>query len=194
MNALPSPRVDDSDVSGDEPERETFAADIAELRAQLFRRALFLTQDAAAADDLVQAALERALVARRSFRRGTNLQAWLRAILRNLFIDECRRPRPIAELPREPACEVPSEASTPCEVLAAEDVVGASRALAKEERIVLESAYFKEMSYRQIAAEQGMKLATVGTRLFRAKAKLRTILTRRYQERMEERDDAGTAP
>ena len=77
-----------SAVPSDEDE---FTAELIGLRRALYQRALLLTQDRTAADDLVQATIERALIARDRYRRGTNLRAWLLLMMRNLFIDGRRR-------------------------------------------------------------------------------------------------------
>ncbi len=55
--------------------------------------ARFLAQDRAAADDLVQDTVVRALSALTQFQPGTNLKAWLFTILRNLFFEQARRRR-----------------------------------------------------------------------------------------------------
>ncbi len=53
--------------------------------------ARFLARDRAAADDVVGDALVRALGALRQFQPGTNLKAWLLAIVRNAFYEQARR-------------------------------------------------------------------------------------------------------
>ena len=53
--------------------------------------ARFLVRDRAAADDLVQDTVVRALSALPQFQAGTNLKAWLFTILRNLFFEQTRR-------------------------------------------------------------------------------------------------------
>src|SRR5712671_2464572 len=50
-----------------------------------------LTGNRAAADDLLQDTFERALRGAAQFRAGSNLTAWLRRIMRNLFTDRCRQ-------------------------------------------------------------------------------------------------------
>lgn len=55
-------------------------------RARNYARTL--VREAADADDLVQEALEKALRNSGSFERGTNINAWLNKIIRNLFLDD----------------------------------------------------------------------------------------------------------
>src|SRR3954471_2977740 len=87
------PRAAAPSPAGSPPRSDAaeFTAELAGLRRALYQRALFLTQDRAAADDLVQATVERALVARDRYRSGTNLRAWVFLMMRNLFIDGRRR-------------------------------------------------------------------------------------------------------
>jgi len=53
----------------------------------LYRGALRLTRDPAQAEDLVQDTYVRALRYQHSYQEGTNMKAWLFAIMRNLFWD-----------------------------------------------------------------------------------------------------------
>jgi RNA polymerase sigma-70 factor, ECF subfamily len=50
-----------------------------------------LTRDLDRADDLVQETLLRAITKMHQFQPGTNMQAWLMTILRNLFLSKCRK-------------------------------------------------------------------------------------------------------
>jgi RNA polymerase sigma-70 factor (ECF subfamily) len=56
----------------------------------LRRYARALTGDYTAAEDLVQDTLERAWKRFRLWRRGTNLRAWLFAIMHNVFINQAK--------------------------------------------------------------------------------------------------------
>ena len=47
-----------------------------------------LVKSSADADDLLQEAIERALHNSRSFKEGSNLNAWLNRIIKNIFLDE----------------------------------------------------------------------------------------------------------
>jgi RNA polymerase sigma-70 factor (ECF subfamily) len=53
----------------------------------LKRYARFLTRNETDAEDLVQDCVERAINRQDQFRRGTNLDAWLNTIMRNIFIN-----------------------------------------------------------------------------------------------------------
>ncbi len=59
----------------------------------LRRFAKTLTGNADRAEDLVQEALLRGIANVASFQPGTNMEAWLMTILRNLFLTQCRQRR-----------------------------------------------------------------------------------------------------
>jgi len=71
------------------PERDIMLAAVPNLRAF----AMSLSGNADRADDLVQGTLLRAIANIDSFASGTNMQAWLFTILRNLFRSEFRKRR-----------------------------------------------------------------------------------------------------
>ncbi|UTH73238.1 sigma-70 family RNA polymerase sigma factor [Chromobacterium sp. IIBBL 290-4] len=65
---------------------------------RLRRYARVLERNAAAADDLVQDALERAWRNWRQWRTGSDIRPWLFSILHNQHVDHLRRARQPAEL------------------------------------------------------------------------------------------------
>ena len=67
-----------------------FEEELVELLPRLRRFARGLAQGAADADDLCQAAIERALKSRAQWQPGTRLDSWMYRITRNLWIDERR--------------------------------------------------------------------------------------------------------
>ena len=69
---------------------QAFERELLTLLPRLRRFARALARDAADADDLVQAALERALKARDQWTPGTRLDSWMMRIMRNCWIDEMR--------------------------------------------------------------------------------------------------------
>lgn len=70
-----------------------FGAALMRHRAQLVRYAKRLCRDADRAEDLASQAVANAWRARDGFIAGSNLQAWMAIIVRNLFISEQRRKR-----------------------------------------------------------------------------------------------------
>jgi RNA polymerase sigma factor (sigma-70 family) len=69
---------------------ESFEEGLLALLPRLRRFAAGLARDRADADDLCQAAIERALLSRKQWREGTRLDSWMYRIMRNLWIDQTR--------------------------------------------------------------------------------------------------------
>ena len=164
------------------PESNAVQNELTALRKFLYRRALLLTQDSSAAEDLVQAALEKALVALGTFEPGTNLRAWLSRIMRNRFFDDNRHAAVERRLARafeaEEGQTSPASSPGPADVLDMEDVVACLAELPPRDREVFELFYLRHLSYREIAARQGAPCATIGVRILRSKRRLRAILER----------------
>ena len=153
------------------------AAALSRLYSQLQGRAMSLTGNREAAYDLVQGVCERALRKQAMFEAGTNLDAWLKRVMRNLFIDELRHRRLIEPLPLDRDIEAPDHDTTgPHDVLGWEDVVAGIQGMDTADRTVLELAYLRGVAYRDIATLLQLKPRTVNTRVFRAKARLRQRL------------------
>ncbi|MFC3714674.1 sigma-70 family RNA polymerase sigma factor [Luteimonas soli] len=148
-----------------------------ELRAllpSLRRFALWLSRDAAEADDLVQASLERAL-SRWSTRRGDgSLKAWLFAILHRQFLDQRRRAgrwrNVLAMLGGDPGA-VPSAEET----FVARSSLEAFGALAVDHRAVLLLVVVEGLPYQDAAQALGVPVGTVMSRLSRARAAYRKL-------------------
>jgi RNA polymerase sigma-70 factor (ECF subfamily) len=141
----------------------------------------FINQDCLA-DDLVQLTCMRALERRQQFLVGTNLLGWLTTILRNLHRDELRRRRYQASLEAQlngltPAPIGPERPETPLwSHLGVEDVRRAAGALPAEMREAFLLYTFEDLSYLAIARKLGVPMAT---RLYRARLKLREVLSTR---------------
>lgn len=182
------------DLRGRDGPTDDFADQLARLRSSLHARALFLAQDPTAADDLVQDALERALVARDRFRRGTHLKAWLCSILRNLFIDGRRRVAARArveleaerERDRDEALGPAGEGEAPADLLSPDDLAEALARLDEAQRRVFELACVDGLSYQEVGERLGIPASTVGTRLLRSKRRLRNLLAPVYEQRLEQ--------
>src|SRR5690606_10447663 len=70
-----------------------FNQQVLETSPQLKPYAIKLTRNTEDANDLVQDTLARAFINKNKYRDGTNLRAWLYAIMRNTFINNYRRDR-----------------------------------------------------------------------------------------------------
>jgi RNA polymerase sigma-70 factor (ECF subfamily) len=146
------------------------------LRSELRREAGRLTRNAADADDLVQDTVERGLRKKELYRYGS-LRTWLLHIMKNLFIDRCRRRRHVdtgVEL-----LSIPAE-STPVPMWAQVSDVALAAAIARLQPLAREVIVLKERegcSYAEISERLNIPVGTVGTRLIRARRKLREILT-----------------
>ena len=154
-----------------------FTTALLALRRVLYQRALFLTQDRAAADDLAQATVERALVSRERFRLGTNLRGWLLLMMRNLFIDDRRRAVfHGGSVDEDCPCPAPDWTPGPIELLSDQDVKEASDRLGKDQREIFTLAYIERLSYREIGQRLGISQNATGGRLLRARSRMRALL------------------
>src|SRR5215469_16109017 len=83
-----------ADRAAETEARSQFAEEAIGYLDTLYRGALRLTRDPAQAEDLVQDTYVRALRYQGSYQVGTNMKAWLFAIMRNLFWDRFKGGRP----------------------------------------------------------------------------------------------------
>jgi RNA polymerase sigma-70 factor, ECF subfamily len=130
------------------------------------------------ADDLLQDAIERALRNWDTFKPGTNLMAWMRTIIQRRAIDQWRRQGGRTTVSSDDLID-PSGDEDPqpsWSQYSVEDVRRAMASLSEPLRITYQMHWIDGMSYDAIAARLGIAQATVGTRLIRARAKLRQLL------------------
>lgn len=162
----------------------SFDETILPYQATLLRAALGYTHDATEAHDLVQDVIERALRGWTRFTPGTDARAWMSTILNRLFIDRWRQRR---RQPRQVSIEQVELATPEAEGLdeagpaAWEEITQAEIRQAVTElperlRQVFELNAFGGLTYAQISATTGIRASTVGTRLLRARRRLRTRL------------------
>jgi RNA polymerase sigma-70 factor (ECF subfamily) len=150
------------------------AQEIVRLIPRLRRYARALVGDAAAADDLVQDTLERALAKLHLYRRGTDLRAWLFTVMHNVYVNQLRAARPVAPLEEEIA-EL-AQPGREADALDLRDLERALRRLPPEQREVLLLVALEDMSYCEAARALGIPIGTVMSRLSRAREKLRAML------------------
>jgi len=101
-------------------------------------------------------------------------------VLHNLFIDRCRRraAQPAAaDADDVPLVAPPAEERPWWQDLGAEDIRRRMAELPAELRGAFELHTFDGCSYKEIASRLGIPAATVGTRILRARRRLRELFT-----------------
>jgi RNA polymerase sigma-70 factor, ECF subfamily len=171
--------------SGD-PERgavcDALCREIEALIPRLRRFALALTHDTVAADDLVQEALRRALGKIHLWQSGTDLRAWLFAILYHQHINEFRRRArescwaEFSAGHRQPV--EPSQAQR----LELRDLERAIDQLPEQQRAAILLVGLEGMQYEEAASLLNLPIGTVRSRVSRGRATLR-LLTDRLPQR-----------
>jgi len=156
------------------------------LFARLYNFAHWLTQDRAAAEDLVQETYMKALKGFSSFQEGTNFRAWMYRILRNTFLTSQSGLKAARfDAFHDPGAE-PEDAETPESLLLArvemETIHHALEQLPVYFREVILLCDFEEMSYREIGQTLGIPVGTVMSRLSRARREMRLLLTAREEK------------
>ena len=149
----------------------------------LRRFAWALLRDGAAADDLVQDCLERAISRWHLRRHEGSPKAWLFAILHNLFVSGRRgavRRGPALPLDEEgedgPALADPTASAMAEDRLVWRDALAALEALPEEQRAVLLLVGVEDFSYEAAARLTGVPIGTVMSRLSRGRERLRRLL------------------
>jgi RNA polymerase sigma-70 factor, ECF subfamily len=178
-----SMRVSAHDFAPALPVGSRLAALVSSDELQGFTRlARTLVPSASDADDLVQEALVRALRAPEQFADGSNLGAWMHTVMVRIAIDRGRRARR-----RQFVCEIDAlvapdngsdrdEEPAPWAGLDIGDVRAAATRLPETLRRAFQMFAFEGKSYEEIATLLEIPVRTVGTRLCRARKKLRELL------------------
>jgi RNA polymerase sigma-70 factor (ECF subfamily) len=159
-----------------------FTAELVALLPRLRRFALSLTGRADEADDLTQAACERALRAADGYEPGTRFDAWLFRIARNLWIDKIRKTRgegTSVEIDGEFDLAGEDGRAVTAGRLDLADVDDAMASLAEDQRAVVTLVCVEDLSYAETAERLGVPIGTVMSRLSRARAALKTALERK---------------
>jgi RNA polymerase sigma-70 factor (ECF subfamily) len=163
-----------------------FAVEAAPLFDALGRRARRLTQSEADAEDLLQDTLLHAYQGFRSFRSGTNLNAWLFRILHNRWVSRHRHRtcRP-SEVPFDvlgdgdapPSCARPSAEVQVLDLLPESDVQTALAALPDGVRTAVYLVGVQGYTYAETAALMNVPTGTVMSRVSRGRQRLRLALS-----------------
>lgn len=174
---VPSP-IDDS--PGERNERRWFDAIAAAHLPSLRTRAAQLCRGHGDPDDIVQDALMRAYVARHQMKDPERVRGWLITIVTNTFLDSLRRRRArpgevsLDIDPPEPEPDLDAEVAWAD--LGVEDVRTAVSYLPDDVRDTYRMFALDGRDYAYIASSLGVPKATVGTRILRARKRLRQLL------------------
>ena len=158
-----------------------FERDVLPLTAELYRRAVGYTNNAADAEDLVQETLLKAFNAFDRLRDDTYLRAWLLRIMRNTWISDyrARLRRPAESLVGEFDDAAEHEMSAENQVFRHRldpDVSAALLSLSAEMRETLYWVAMEGMTYREAADIMGIPEGTVMSRMHRGRASMRRSL------------------
>lgn len=158
---------------------DSFENDVLQHREVLFRRALNLTKNRSAAEDLVQDTLLRAFMSRDSFTYGNDLRPWLFTIMRNRFLSGKRKKKELGIENMDWVAAIPDDSSYL-------DVREESDEIEHDFEIVLHVMaslpdisvdafvlhHYEGHQYDVVASELGMVLGTVKSRINRCQALL----------------------
>lgn len=145
---------------------------------RLRRFARGLTGSAVEADDLVQAACERALSRAHQFQEGTRFDSWMFRIVQTIWIDQLRARDTRREEAEDEAMHVGTdEPGRRAEArLALQEVRNALRELPPEQRVALLLVTVDGLSYKEAAEVAEVPVGTIMSRLARARVALQAKL------------------
>jgi RNA polymerase sigma-70 factor (ECF subfamily) len=144
---------------------------------RLRRYARALARDVAAADDLVQDCLARALGKLHLWREGTDLRAWLFTILHNQYVNQVRRAvREGAAVGLSETEPLLMRAPHQGKRLELRDLERAIAKLPEEQRSVILLVGLEGMRYEEVAEVLDVPVGTVRSRLSRGREALRRLI------------------
>jgi RNA polymerase sigma-70 factor (ECF subfamily) len=151
-----------------------FSDQLVAVLPRLRRFARGLTGSVADADDLVQAACERALTREHQFQEGTRFDSWMFRIVQTIWIDQIRAQNVRKEEPEEEAEHMGTdEPVRRVEArLALNEVRIALKELPPDQRAALLLVTVDGMSYKEAAAVAEVPVGTIMSRLARARVAL----------------------
>ncbi len=156
---------------------ESIRRDIAGLLPRLRRFARAVTRNAADADDLVQAAVERALLHTGQWEPGTRLDSWIFRIMKNAWIDELRKRSRHSQLfAAEEEGEQVGVSHTEQQI----DAMAVRKALAQlsdDQRLAVSLVLVEGLAYKEAAEVLEIPIGTLTSRLARGRETLQAILS-----------------
>ena len=159
-------------------ETEYFKNKILPLKQKLFRKALYITQSQADAEDIVQEVMMRMWANRKERPKINNIESFCSSLVRNLSIDRIKQVgfqnEAIDQFP-----DIKSSGEIPIENLIRTNermwVLSVISSLPEKQRNIILLREIEEMSYRDIAQELSISEAQVKVILFRARQTVKEI-------------------
>ena len=161
-----------------DPVSQRFSDQLIAVLPRLRRFARGLTGTASEADDLVQAACERALAREHQFQEGTRFDSWMFRIVQTLWIDQLRA-REVRKEDGDVAEERLGSDSAVRTIearLALAEVRRAVQLLPPDQRTTLMLVTVEGLSYKEAAVAAGVPVGTIMSRLARARIALQQQL------------------
>ena len=163
---------------GQRPASAGFGDQLVAMLPRLRRFARGMTGSAADADDLVQAACERALTRSHQFQEGTRFDSWMFRIVQTIWIDQIRardvrKEEPDTEAERIGTDESMRRAEARLGLAEVREALGK---LPAEQRAALMLVTVDGLSYKEAAAVADVPVGTIMSRLARARMALQARL------------------
>jgi RNA polymerase sigma-70 factor, ECF subfamily len=148
------------------------------LLPRLRRFARGLTGSAVEADDLVQAACERAISRSHQFQEGTRFDSWMFRIVQTIWIDQLRSRDVRKEEHEDEAAHIGTDAPVRLAEarLELEEVRAALAKIPAEQRAALLLVTVEGLSYKEAAQVAKVPVGTIMSRLARARIALQARL------------------
>jgi RNA polymerase sigma-70 factor (ECF subfamily) len=165
-------------VAGGNPVTRRFSDQLVAVLPRLRRFARGLTGSVVEADDLVQAACERALARQHQFQEGTRFDSWMFRIVQTIWIDQVRS----RDVRKEGETIIEDRLGSDAPVrrvearLGLDEVRRAVGRLPPDQRMVLLLVTLDGLSYKEAAQVIGVPVGTIMSRLARARAALQVQL------------------
>ena len=152
-----------------------FEDELLAVLPRLRRFARALARVPADADDLTQAAIEKALRARQQWAPGTRMDSWMYRIMRNAWIDTARMRTRAAEtfVPEEAGANVADSGAGAIEAhVELGEVEAAMAQLPDEQREAVALVLIEGLAYREAAEVLEIPMGTLTSRLVRGRQAL----------------------
>jgi RNA polymerase sigma-70 factor, ECF subfamily len=153
--------------------------EIAGLLPRLRRFARSLTGQISDADDLVQIAVERALLRLDQYQPGTRLDSWLFKVIKNAWIDEVRsrQRRGRVFMPAEDGDTIGDDSARAMESRRElREVEAAMQTLPEEQRVAIALICVEGLSYAEASEILDVPVGTLSSRLTRGREALLALL------------------